>query len=274
MRATSAAAIEIVEPGMATTLQDRGRPGYAHIGVPASGAVDPGLAGLVNRLVGNGPDATVIETCGGLTIGALMDILVATSAEPGPRSLRPGETCTVPVGSNGRLWHYVAVRGGIAAERVLGSASRDTLSKLGPPHGRRGDRFGLGPQPNDPIVADLAPLPAIADTIRISVGPRADWFTAASRDVLTTVRWSVTTSSRVGVRLSGATIERRILDELPSEGLVRGALQVPPDGNPVMMLADHPTTGGYPVIAVVHPGDVAAVAQHAAGTSIRFRLEV
>lgn len=274
MTAAPTAAIEIVEPGMATTLQDRGRPGYAHLGVPPGGAVDPALAGLVNRLVGNRVDATLIETCGGLIIRALTHVLVATSAEPGPRSLRPGETCTVPVGSNGRLWQYVAVRGGIAADQLLGSSSRDTLSKLGPPECRRGDRLDLGPQPNAPILADLAPLPPVADTIRLGDGPRADWFTAEAHQLLTSVRWSVTSSSRVGVRLSGATIERAVTDELPSEGLVRGALQVPPDGNPVMMLSDHPTTGGYPVIAVVHPDDVAAVAQHAAGTSLRFRLQV
>lgn len=270
---TTPPAIEIAEPGMATTLQDRGRPGYAHLGVPPGGAVDPVLAGLVNRLVGNGPDATLIETCGGLTIRALTHVLVATSAEPGPRSLRPGDTCSVPVGSNGRLWQYVAVRGGIAAERTLGSSSRDTLSKLGPPGCRQGDRLGLDPQPNAPILADLAPLPPIADTIRIGDGPRADWFAEDAHRALTSVRWSVTSSSRVGVRLGGATIERAVTDELPSEGLVRGALQVPPDGNPVMMLADHPTTGGYPVIAVVHPDDVSAVAQHTPGSSLRFRRE-
>ena len=92
--------------------------------------------------------------------------------------------------------------------------------------------------------------------------------------MLTSTPWSVTTASRVGVRLTGAELLRAVTDELPSEGLVRGALQVPPDGNPVMMLADHPTTGGYPVIAVVHPDDVAAVAQHAPGTSVRFRLDL
>jgi allophanate hydrolase subunit 2 len=83
--------------------------------------------------------------------------------------------------------------------------------------------------------------------------------------------WTITNTSRVGVRLRGGSIERATSDELPSEGLVRGAIQVPPGGEPVMMLADHPTTGGYPVIAVVHPDDVAIVAQHSAGASIRFR---
>jgi allophanate hydrolase subunit 2 len=118
----------------------------------------------------------------------------------------------------------------------------------------------------------MAPLAGVADVIRVDPGPRSDWFADDWADRLTASTWTVTTSSRVGVRLTGATLTRIVTDELPSEGLVRGALQVPPDGDPVMMLSDHPTTGGYPVIAVVHQDDVAAVAQHMAGTSIRFRL--
>ena len=265
-------AIEILDPGIATTLQDRGRPGFAHLGVPASGAVDRDLAGVVNRLVGNPPGATVIETCGGLVISAITHVLVATSAEPGPRSLRPGESCSVPAGSSGRLWHYLAIRGGIQVDQVLGSSSRDTLSRLGPPACQRGDRLEIGSEPSLPIVTDVAPLPGVTDVIRVTPGPRADWFPEEWPRLLATASWTVTTSSRVGVRLHGAQLGRAVSDELPSEGLVRGALQVPPDGDPVMMLADHPTTGGYPVLAVVHPDDVAAVAQHAAGTSLRFRL--
>jgi biotin-dependent carboxylase-like uncharacterized protein len=265
-------ALEIVEPGISTTLQDRGRSGYAHLGVPTGGAVDPALADLVNRLVGNPAGATVIETCGGLTIRALKHLLVASSAELAPRSLSPGETCSVVTGSHGRLWHYLAVRGGVHADPVLGSMSYDTLSRLGPPPCRAGARYPTGAEPDQPIVADVAPLAALAEVIRVDAGPRADWFADDWVDRLTASTWTITTSSRVGVRLTGATLTRTVIDELPSEGLVRGALQVPPDGDPVMMLSDHPTTGGYPVLAVVHPDDVAAVAQHPPGTSLRFRL--
>lgn len=265
-------AIEIVHPGVATTLQDGGRPGFAHLGVPVSGAVDPDLAGMLNRLVGNRAGATVIETCGGLMVSALTHVLVATSAEPVPRSLRPGESCSVAAGSSGRLWHYMAIRGGIQVDHVLGSSSSDTLSQLGPPACRPGDRLEVGSEPTQPIVADIAPLPQVADIIRVTPGPRADWFVDEWPRVLASVSWTVTTSNRVGVRLNGAQLGRKVLAELPSEGLVRGAVQVPPDGDPVMMLSDHPTTGGYPVLAVVHPADVAAVAQHLPGTSVRFRL--
>lgn len=268
------AAIELVDIGLATTLQDRGRPGYAHLGVPGSGAVDPHLAGLMNRLVGNQDDATLIESCGALTIRALDHVLVATTAEPSPRSLSPGETCSVAVGGADRLWQYLAVRGGIVVDRVLGSCSHDTLSGLGPAPLVPGVRLGIGPEPDGPIVVDMAPLPLLHDTVRLTAGPRSDWFVANWEQVLSETIWTVTASSRIGVRLSGGALERSILDELPSEGLVRGAVQVPPDGCPVMMLADHPTTGGYPVIAVVHPDDVAGLAQHAAGRSVRFRLPV
>lgn len=265
-------AIEVVEPGISTTLQDQGRAGYAHLGVPAGGTVDPALANVVNRLVGNAHGATVIETCGGLTIRAMTHVLVASSAELAPRSLSPGQTCSIVAGSRGRLWHYLAVRGGVQVEPVLGSMSYDTLSRLGPPPCRPGARYATGSEPDQAIVADLAPLAAVVDVVRVVPGPRADWFAADWAERLTSSSWTVTTSSRVGVRLTGATLPRTVADELPSEGLVRGALQVPPDGDPVMMLSDHPTTGGYPVIAVVDPDDVAAVAQHTPGASIRFRL--
>ena len=268
------AAIEIVDVGMATTLQDHGRPGYAHLGVPTSGVVDPALAGVVNRLVGNPEHATVIETCGGLTVRAVTHVLVATTAESSPRSLLPGETVALAVGGAGRLWQYLAVRGGVVVEPVLGSSSHDTLSGLGPALLTPGGRLHIGPEPGEPIVADVAPLPAVADIVRLTPGPRSDWFAADWKDVLSETTWTITSTSRVGVRLSGGTLVRKIGDELPSEGLVRGALQVPPDGDPVMMLADHPTTGGYPVIAVVHPDDVAGLAQHAAGRSIRFRFAI
>ena len=263
--------IEIVDAGLATTVQDLGRPGYGHLGVPASGAVDPALVGVLNRLVGNPPNAASIETCGGLVIRALADVLVATSAELAPTSLRPGQLCSVP-GGGGRLWQYVAVRGGIQVEQTLGSASTDTLSGLGPAPLGVGDRLLIGDLATDPIVADLAPVAQIVDVARVTVGPRADWFTPDWASVVGRSRWVVTATSRVGVRLHGEPMRRIVTRELPSEGLVRGAVQVPPDGDLVMMLADHPTTGGYPVIAVVHPDDVAVIAQHPAGASIRLRL--
>lgn len=263
------AALEVVTPGVATTVQDAGRPGLAHLGVPPSGFVDPVLAGLVNRLVGNPSDAPLIETAGGLSLRATGAMTVATSGETAPHTLRSGDEVVVRADGR-RQWHYLAIRGGVAVPEVLGSQARDTLSDLGHRPLAAGDVLAIGTGPAGDITTDLAPLRELGDEVRVSAGPRADWF-ADWRRALTTSPWTVTATSRVGVRLTGRPIDRTVTRELPSEGLVRGAIQVPHDGDPVMLLADHPTTGGYPVIAVVHPDDVAIVAQHLAGTTVRLR---
>lgn len=264
------AALVVVAPGIATTIQDLGRPGLAHLGVPAAGAVDPWLAGLLNRLVGNPSGGALLETCGNLVLEAARPITVATSRHAAPVVLRSGERVEVAAGA-GRQWHYLAVRGGLATRAVLGSRSHDTLSGIGAVPIATGTRLAIGPDPDDPV-ADIAPIAAPADTARIGPGPRADWFDGDPLGALTAGPLTVTASSRVGVRLRGPALVRVRTDELPSEGLVRGAIQVPPDGDPIMMLADHPTTGGYPVVAVVHADDVAAIAQHPEGTTVRLRL--
>ncbi|MEO6571992.1 MAG: biotin-dependent carboxyltransferase family protein [Ilumatobacteraceae bacterium] len=264
--------VRIVDVGIATSVQDHGRPGLAHLGVPRSGVVDPGLAGLVNRLVGNDGASPLFETCGGLTIEAQHHVLVATSAELAPRSLTPGQRITVPGGSAGRLWHYLAIRGGVAGTPLLGSLSTDTLSSIRPVDAVAGSVVEIGPEPASRLVTDAAPLAALGDVARLVPGPRADWFDADWAAAFCRTPWTVTTSSRVGVRLSGISITRVVGAELPSEGLIRGAVQMPPGGDAVMMLADHPTTGGYPVIAVVHSDDVAVVAQHPAGARVGFTM--
>jgi allophanate hydrolase subunit 2 len=110
--------------------------------------------------------------------------------------------------------------------------------------------------------------------LRVVPGPRTDWFTPAAMKVLGTSPYEVTAASdRVGVRLAGPALERARVEELPSEGVVDGAVQVPPDGQPVVFLADHPVTGGYPVIAVVHPDDLPAVAQARPGQHVRFAVQ-
>lgn len=265
------AALRVVAPGLATTVQDCGRPGFAHIGVPPSGAVDPDLAALANRLVGNPAGAAVIETCGGLELVASRPVLIASTVEAAARSVPAGGSISVPAG-HGRLWHYLAVRGGIAGPAVLGSRSTDTLSGLGPAPIVVGTELAVGPEPRSPVEPGHAPLRPVSGVVRVSAGPRADWFTTDALEQMAAATWRVTASSRVGVRLSGARLARVVGRELPSEGLVRGAIQVPPDGDPVMLLADHPTTGGYPVIAVVDPDDVATVAQTPPGATLRFTL--
>lgn len=260
--------IEIVESGVLTTVQDHGRPGRAHIGVPESGAVDRALAARCNRVVGNIDDAAVLETVGGLRIRAVSAVTVATDVESVARSLGVGDEIELGVG--GRQWHYVAVRGGIDVSPVLGSRSTDTLSGLGPPPVRTGDRYRTGAEPSNPPIGDVAPVRTPDAIARVEPGPRLDWFATDTLDWMRSRRWTIGAASRVGLRLIGEPMPRVRHDELPSEGLVRGSIQVPPDGAPIMMLADHPTTGGYPVVAVVHPDDVATVAQLMAGSVFRF----
>jgi biotin-dependent carboxylase-like uncharacterized protein len=263
--------ILVVEPGWATTVQDHGRPGYAHLGVPCAGAVDRGLASLVNRLVGNDTTAAVLETAGGLVLHADTAVVVATSTQPAPLAMAAGERLEVVTDSE-RTWTYVALRGGIDAPRVLGSRSHDTLSGLGPRPPTAGQRLPLGPDPGTPLAADLAPVAPKRTVARVWPGPRLDWFDHDALDVLCApTGWSVDAAvSRVGMRLGGPRLARSVEGELPSEGIVTGAVQVTNDGRPVVMLADHPTTGGYPVIAVVDPQDLADVAQSRPGTTVRF----
>jgi biotin-dependent carboxylase-like uncharacterized protein len=267
---TGGAALEIVDPGWSTTIQDRGRPGLAHLGVPTAGAVDRPLAALVNRLVGNDEAAAVLETAGGLVVRATGPVLVATSAELAPRTLPVGGELTIAVDSE-RTWSYLAVRGGIAVEAVLGSRSHDTLSGIGPPTIGPGVRLRVGVDPSTAVTVDVAQLRPPPERVRLWAGPRVDWFDADAMAHLTTGAWTVETVSRVGLRLTGVAVRRLVDDELASEGLVAGAIQVPPDGQPVVMLADHPTTGGYPVIAVVDERDIGSIAQARPGSTLHFR---
>jgi biotin-dependent carboxylase-like uncharacterized protein len=262
-------ALEIVDAGWSTTIQDRGRPGFGHLGVPTAGAIDPPLAALVNRLVGNDEGAGVLETAGGLVVRAIGPVLVATSGELAPRTLPAGSELTVPIDGD-RTWSYLAVRGGIEVAEVLGSRSHDTLSGVGPPPIGRGAQLVIGDDPATAITVDVAQLRRPADRVRVWPGPRADWFENDALDRLTAGAWVVATVSRVGLRLSGPAVRRLVDDELASEGLVAGAIQVPHDGQPVVMLADHPTTGGYPVIAVVDPDDLPTMAQRRVGSTVHF----
>jgi allophanate hydrolase subunit 2 len=165
----------------------------------------------------------------------------------------------------------------VTVEPVLGSRSTDVLAGLGPPPLRAGDRLPVGPPPAAPVpAADVAAATAPSGDdveVRAVLGPRADWFAPTAAGVLTATRWVASADSdRVGVRLDGATLDRARTDELPSEGMVAGALQVPPSGQPVLLLADAPTTGGYPVVAVLLAADVDRAAQLRPGQGLRIRL--
>jgi KipI family sensor histidine kinase inhibitor len=275
--------LTVVDAGHVTT-QDEGRPGYAGIGVSPSGAADRASYRLANRLVGNAAGAAALEvTAGGLVLRAERDVLVAVTGAPCAGApvdaslwLRSGSVLRLGVPARG-LRTYVAVRGGFAATPVLGSRSTDVLSRLGPSPVTAGEVLASADAAADLPAADVAPrAPVGVDvgetlTVRVLPGPRRDWLADGAWQVLTAAGYRVTSdSSRVGVRLDGSPLQRAVDDELPSEGLVRGAVQLPPSGLPLVFLADHPTTGGYPVIAYVLDEDVDAVAQLRPGDALRF----
>jgi biotin-dependent carboxylase-like uncharacterized protein len=279
--------LTVLAPGPLATVQDRGRPGWASIGVTTSGAADRAGHDLANRLVGNHPEAATVEaTAGGLRVRAERTLLVAVTGAPSPVAvdgraapfdapftLRPGVVLSLGVPPVG-LRSYLAVRGGVDVPPVLGSRSTDTLSGLGPRPLAAGDRLPVGTLAADEPVVDVAPVrsPSSWPVLRILPGPRRDWLVPEAWTALTAGEWTVTTDSdRVGLRLAGPRLARGRDDELPSEGLVAGAVQVPPDGAPVLFLADHPVTGGYPVLAVVTTGDLPAAAQLRPGDAVRFR---
>jgi biotin-dependent carboxylase-like uncharacterized protein len=279
-------ALSVVRAGALTTVQDRGRPGHAHLGVPRSGALDGPAAALANRLVGNLPEAAVLETTlDGCALRPRSTLTVAVTGAPcrvtvDDRPAAWGAPVRVPAGALltvGRavlgLRSYVAVSGGVAVEPVLGSRSTDLLSGLGPAPLSDGAVLPLGtPEPLHTRV-DTAPQPAPPDelVLRVALGPRQDWFTPQAVRAFTSRTFRVSSASnRIGLRTEGPTLERAFAGELPSEGMVLGAVQVPPDGRPVVFLADHPTTGGYPVIGVVREQDLAAAAQAVPGIPVRF----
>ncbi|GAA3287049.1 5-oxoprolinase/urea amidolyase family protein [Nesterenkonia halobia] len=302
--------LEVLDPGLQTLVQDLGREGLSDLGVSRAGVADEAAMRQANRLVGNAADAAVLETLqGGLRLRAAETVVLAvTGAEVGlqvvsadgaarspalraPFALIAGETLTLDAPRRG-LRGVVAVRGGLAAEEVLGSVSADTMSGLGPAPLQAGDRLAVADSALAPVGAEEpSTLPAPdadgAITLRVVLGPRDDWFAAEELDRLQRQVWRVSAQAdRIGVRLElGESAEdadgtssdaprplRRARDgELPSEGVPRGALQVPPSGTPVLFLNDHPVTGGYPVIAVVLAEDLSAAAQLAPGQHLRLR---
>jgi biotin-dependent carboxylase-like uncharacterized protein len=279
--------IEVISPGPLTTIQDLGRPGLAHIGVPRSGAADRRSLKLANALVGNVLGAAALETT--MTGPRLRFSAAATVALTGaPVEARVGErllpmNTAVELGSgeilkvgnaSSGLRTYIAVAGGIDTALVLGSAATDTLTGLGPAALARGDRLLLASGRGSNVSVISLPLPLVeAPLVEVVLGPRDDWFTARAIRLLTSEPFTVTPAcNRIGLRLDGPSLERARTDELPSEGIVPGAIQVPPGGQPILLLADHPTTGGYPVIAVVRESDLHVAAQLRPGQQLRFAV--
>ena len=279
--------IEVLEAGAGATVQDLGRPGYAALGVTRSGAFDPATAALANRLVGSAEDAATIEVVlGGLTLRLTRAATIAVTGAPVPLSGRLaglgwGAAMTLPAGAVvalGRptrgLRSWLAVRGGIDVPQVLGSRSTDTLGGLGPAPLRPGDLLGIGSMIAGavPGVDGAAMLPGLGEAVApVHPGPRAEWVDAESLRQLWTASWAVRPdSNRVGIRLDGPRIRWALDGQLPSEGVLPGAIQIPPDGRPIIFGPDAPTTGGYPVVGVVPAAGLAVLAQLRPGDRLRL----
>ncbi|RKR20064.1 KipI family sensor histidine kinase inhibitor [Arthrobacter oryzae] len=291
--------LRIVSPGMLSLVQDLGRHGHSGLGVSAAGALDRASLRRANRLVGNATSAAAVETvAGGLKVRAVRDQVLAVAGAPSrltiesapdsagdtrhrtvpmatPFALLDGETLSLGAPHSG-FRSYLAVRGGVDTAPVLGSRSTDTMSGIGPAPLAAGQVLAAGGEAESGVVGhpELQPeYPGTGVTVLDVVpGPRADWFDQAALDAFTGQDWSVLPqSNRVGMRLDGTPLQRSRQGELASEGTVAGAVQIPPEGLPVLFLADHPVTGGYPVIAVVVDTQLDLAAQVPIGGRIRFR---
>jgi biotin-dependent carboxylase-like uncharacterized protein len=279
--------LKVLATGPLSLVEDLGRTGASGIGVGRSGAADRAALRQANRAVGNPEDAAGLEvTFGGLEVEvAGGHVWLCVTGAPTPVSVDgrgvgaytvvsapPGSVVRLGVPEHG-LRSYVSVRGGIDVPPVLGSRSHDVMAGLGPPPLSEGDELPIGAATDAFPEVDVLPPPRLDDDVVLSLvrGPRDEWV----RDVDTLVRTEWTASektNRVGMRLEGAAVEHRDEDtQLPSEGAYRGAVQVPPSGEPVVFLADHPVTGGYPVVAVVVDADVDRAAQVRPGQTLRFR---
>ncbi|CAM4008870.1 5-oxoprolinase/urea amidolyase family protein [Bordetella muralis] len=289
-------ALEIVAPGLQSLFQDLGRAGQARQGVAMSGAVDRAALRAANRLVGNLAGDACIETVyGGLQVRAHGACVVAVTGAKGELTLRTtnaaswtvpshqaialndGDTLTLGQPCAG-IRYYLAVRGGFDVAPVLGSRATDTLARIGPAPLSAGDLIAI-PAPRQGAIVGMpeAPVPDLprSDTeviLDIVLGPRTDWCDKRAVSLLHEQAWTVTPeSNRVGIRLNGAhVLQRSNHAELASEGTRRGSIQVPPSGQPVVFLTDHPLTGGYPVIGSVAPWHLDLLGQIPIGARVRF----
>jgi len=287
------ALIEVLRPGLLTTVQDRGRFGFQKFGVPVSGGVDETALRMANVLVGNPQRAAALEmTALGPQLRFLADAIVAlTGAEvegdldggpvPWYRSfqVRAGQVLDVRACTRG-LRAYLAIAGGIEVPALLGSRSTCLAAKFGGLQGRAlmvGDVLA-GWSPSSPGVAGREvpdawrPRHGGPVTLRVVMGPQDDAFTEAGRRTFLESTYRVSPhADRMGYRLDGPVIAHRGSADIISDWVPLGGVQVPGDGKPIILLADRQTTGGYPKIATVVKPDIAVVAQLLPGDRLTFR---
>jgi KipI family sensor histidine kinase inhibitor len=280
----------VVRPGLMTTVQDGGRQGHQHEGVPVSGAMDAVSMRDANRAVGNPPAAGALEIMlGGVELrlehaGMLAIAGADLSATLDGRAVAHGTAVEHAAGSVVRFETrrrgaraYLALDGGIALPPCLGSVSTDLTSAIGGVGGRRlqaGDRLPVGearPSSMPVAVRPPRPLPEGGARVRVLPGPHGEWFPAAALDLLCRTRYEITPeSNRMGYRLRGAQPLPRDGREMVSDATCPGSLQVPPSGQPILLTADRQVTGGYPIVATVITADLPVVGQLAPGDWIEF----
>lgn len=283
---------EVLAPGMQTTVQDLGRPGYGHLGVSACGAADPVALRLGNLLVGNSEDAAGLEMTllGGRFrfLGPALCILAGAGfaatldgvpVEPwAPVCVDAGQTLAVGGANNGARC-YLCFRGGLQAEMVLGSRSTHTPSRIGGIAGRplvRGDVLAIRESASGqgtPHVrrSTLEALRAASNVLRVTGSAQTAGFETESLFRLYSLAWSVQSdSNRMGVRLAGVPLKAPLSGSMTTEGAPLGAIQVTPSGEPVILFVDHQTTGGYPKIGCVISADHWRIGQLRPRQTVRF----
>jgi biotin-dependent carboxylase-like uncharacterized protein len=286
------AGLKVLAPGLHTTVQDRGRPGYQAIGVPVSGALDGDSLRLANALVGNPPEMPVLEVLiSGPTLEVAADTVRVALAGFGAslaigaeQRVEAGESVTVPrgkaievVAGPQSLCCYLAIEGGIAVPLVLGSASTYVRAALGGLDGRalrQGDFVPLAT-----VCASQraefrlsSPIEATGDQpIRVVLGPQQEYFTEEAVAALLATEFRISQSAdRMGMRLDGPLLQHRHGWDIVSDAITTGAIQVPGSGQPILLLADHQTTGGYPKIATVISADLPVIGRRRPGDALRF----
>jgi antagonist of KipI len=285
-------AILVEAPGFLTTVQDLGRPGRAAAGISASGAADPIALRIGNRLVGNDGGAAAFELTivGGAFRFTADGVVAIAGADPQGRlddrpvaswrafAVHAGETLACGA-LRGGARSYLCFRGGVSVPLLFGSASTHLLTGLGGFEGRAlraGDRVPLGstvagaPLPGS-IDASAIPGYRAGEPFRVTPGPQSDWFDEEAHAVFHETDWRVAEAcDRMGIRLKGGRVRQQGTRELTTEGVPLGAIQIPPDGEPIVLFVEHQTTGGYPKIANVVSADLPAVGQLRPRDRVRF----
>jgi UPF0271 protein len=277
--------LRVIKPGLSCSLQDGGRKGWLAMGVPPSGALDPTLRAIANRLCGNQDEATVLEMIGmgpalevladRLRIALAGDVSLHIDERPAAswqsHTLVKGQTLAVGAIARQRA-AYLAIQGGFAAPSIMGSRSTYARAGLGLV---LSEGLSLSANESGPIEGPERFLPAPAfpppDRLRVIPGPEFDAFTQDAQRVFFETVWQIGhLSDRMGLRLQGPRLSHSHGADIPTEGVVMGAIQVPGDGQPILLLNDHQTTGGYAKIACVISADLAKAGRLAVGQKVRF----